>query len=127
MSPGDYGGTLMEVFVCPDCGRESHNPNDLLAGWCGACNDWTATGSFKVELHHEPGGLDWYLMRGRECTVALAPRARYCDRGRWLATLDVWGELALSIDSADGWPRYYFDKARALAEIRAWLEARKQL
>lgn len=29
------------AFTCPRCGRVSHNPHDLAAGYCGACHDWT--------------------------------------------------------------------------------------
>jgi len=28
-------------FVCPVCGRESWNPNDVREGWCGACHGYT--------------------------------------------------------------------------------------
>ena len=31
-----------ETFVCPRCGRESWNPNDLENLYCGACHWWTA-------------------------------------------------------------------------------------
>lgn len=30
-------------FTCPRCHRASHHPMDLRYGWCGACNDYTAT------------------------------------------------------------------------------------
>jgi hypothetical protein len=29
-------------FWCPRCHMVSHNPNDLLNGWCGNCCDQTA-------------------------------------------------------------------------------------
>jgi hypothetical protein len=32
--------------------------------------------------------------------------------------------LAIELDSADGWPRYYFDLAVAKRECEAWLEKR---
>jgi hypothetical protein len=66
----------------------------------------------------------WIL--GRECSIWLAPRPLWCDRGNWLATIDAWGKLGLSLDWADGWPRYYFDLDRAKAEIEAWLAKRRQ-
>jgi hypothetical protein len=34
-----YG--IPALFTCPKCGRTSHNPNDLVEGYCGACHDWT--------------------------------------------------------------------------------------
>lgn len=30
----------MTEFKCPDCGRVSHNPNDVLYRYCGACHRW---------------------------------------------------------------------------------------
>lgn len=34
--------------------------------------------------------------------------------------------IKLSLDQADGWPRYYFDLDRAQAEIADWLKVRGQ-
>ena len=65
-------------------------------------------------------------IKGRECTITLEPRPAYCDRGNFIAQLFPEGSLALDIDDADGWPRYYFDEERAKAEIIAWLEKRGQ-
>ena len=28
-------------FTCPRCGRVSYHPDDVAAGYCGACHDWT--------------------------------------------------------------------------------------
>ena len=59
---------------------------------------------------------------GLHCSIELKARPAYCDRGNWLATIDWWRPL--EIDGHDGWPRYYFDRARAKAEIEAWLDKR---
>lgn len=67
-----------------------------------------------------------WTIRGRNCYVWMDERPAYCDRGRWLARLEVTNGLALSIDYADGWPRYYFDRERAMLEIEAWLRNRKE-
>lgn len=64
---------------------------------------------------------------GLDCTITLEPRPGYCDRGQFIAKLVPRGELVREIDDQDGWPRYYFDEARAKAEIHAWLEKRGQL
>lgn len=37
--PGPPPGELS--ITCPKCGRVSHNPTDILEGYCGACGDWT--------------------------------------------------------------------------------------
>lgn len=66
-------------------------------------------------------------IRGKDCMIGLEPRPPYCDRGHWIAKLEVLDDCQLHIDWADGWPRYYFDLERAKAEIEAWLQARKQL
>jgi hypothetical protein len=28
-------------FTCPRCSRTSHNPKDVIEGYCGACRGWT--------------------------------------------------------------------------------------
>lgn len=65
-------------------------------------------------------------IEGKDCTIELTPRPHYCDRGNFLATIDSRGNLHRELDWADGWPRYYFDQARAKAEIEAWLRKRGQ-
>lgn len=77
-----------------------------------------------IEPPNYPGN---YWILGRECTIWLHPRPAWCDRGNYHATLDATGDLARSIDWADGWPRYYFDLGRAKAELEAWLKRRQQL
>lgn len=32
---------LERSFTCPVCGLTSHNPVDVLEGYCGACHRWT--------------------------------------------------------------------------------------
>ena len=71
----------------------------------------------------------WWI-QGADCRVFLVPRPNHCDRGRFLAQLDLDPRRepeALHVDSADLWPRYYFDFERAKAEVEAWLIARKQV
>lgn len=64
---------------------------------------------------------------GRDCVISVEPRPHYCDRGNYIAKLSsTTGALALDIDRADGWPRYYFDLTVAQQECEAWLVKRKQ-
>jgi ribosomal protein L37E len=35
-------------FVCPRCGAESFNRNDLREGYCGRCHDWTGRSLYDV-------------------------------------------------------------------------------
>lgn len=69
----------------------------------------------------------YFEITGRHCTVTIEARPHYCDRGEWIAKLHPTDLLALEIDNQDGWPRYYFDFDRAVAEIAAWLTKRNQL
>lgn len=66
---------------------------------------------------------------GRECAITIEPRPAHCDRGNLIANLfpHPCSQLDLEIiGCADGWPRYYFDLARAKLEIEAWLVKRGQ-
>lgn len=65
-------------------------------------------------------------IQGRECEISLESRPPYCDRGNFIAKLFPVGELALSIDGADRWPRYYFNYDTAKLEVEAWLKKREQ-
>lgn len=82
-----------------------------------------------VQVVHSDSGVSYLNIRGNHCLIALEPRPSYCNRGRFLAKLEVLEEHELCIDWADGWNpgRYYFDLDRAKAEIEAWLKARNQL
>lgn len=75
---------------------------------------------------------NYQVIRGKACEIILEPRPHYCDRGNFIAKIFLRDKtptaeiLALNLDEQDGWPRYYFDEARAKAEIEAWLVKRKQ-
>ena len=66
----------------------------------------------------------WWL-RGTRYAVWMAPRPPYCDRGQWLAHVEPL-VVPHDLDSADGWPRYYFDLDRAKAEVEAWMQKRER-
>lgn len=81
---------------------------------------------------------NWHLapwghsIMGKACEITLEARPHYCDRGNFIAKIhlrpgaDFKMIMELSLDDQDGWPRYYFDEARAKAECEAWLRKRKQ-
>jgi hypothetical protein len=81
-----------------------------------------------VEVEGMPG-LSWVKVLGRDCYLTVEGRPAYCDRGNWIvkAFLKPGKTVVdLSIDSADGFPRYYFGTACCASEITMWLQARGQ-
>jgi hypothetical protein len=66
----------------------------------------------------------WWSIERPYCQVTIEQRPPYCDRGRYLAKVFPSGHYVLEFDDQDGWPRYYFDWDRMLAELRAWLAVR---
>lgn len=84
----------------------------------------------------EPEGLTlgtpYLTLRVPGVVIYLEPRPAYCDRGRWKALVEPddtpqGRQLALSLDYADMFPRYYFDLDRAKLELEAWVRAREEL
>lgn len=82
-----------------------------------------------IDLPSTPGWMhvahhgSWIDVVGRCCRVSLEPRPTWCDRGHFVAKLDAGPEL--HIDGHDGWPRYYLDFDRAMAEVIAWITDRE--
>lgn len=78
-------------------------------------------------VEHAGIAITWWMIAGVDCDISVEPRPFYCDRGAYIAKLHPRGRLRLEVDGQDGWPRYYFDRDRALLEIEAWLDKRGQL
>lgn len=57
-------------------------------------------------------------------TVTVEMRPVYCDRGRYVVKAWSGDPTALTVDMADGFPRYYFHPDCAAREIHEWLKAR---
>jgi hypothetical protein len=83
-------------------------------------DDTVARGVWTIDSY----GCHWIY--GAHCAIWMAPRPAYCDRGRWLAHVEV-NSRDLNVDGQDMWPRYYFDLDRAKAEVEAWLRKRGEL
>lgn len=69
-----------------------------------------------------PEMFQLWRLRGRDCAVTIYPRPAYCNRGNYHALFDGTGA---TISGADPWPRYYFDLARAMAELEALIDKRQ--
>lgn len=70
-----------------------------------------------------------WTIRGAQCWIWMQRRPSHCDRGNWLAHIELLPAPPphpVLIDSADMWPRYYFDLDRAKLECEAWLKKRQQ-
>ena len=63
---------------------------------------------------------------GRADRVYRDASIHYCDRGRWLLNADSKDPTKITLDWADGFPRYYFEDECLLREMKAWLFARGQ-
>jgi len=93
------------------------NPHDKPSAWLSVYSKADKTDFLPFEA-----------IRGRDCEITLDRRPYYCDRGNYIARLETarGSPLALSIDGADMWPRYFFNYYHAKAEIEAWLKKRGQ-
>lgn len=69
----------------------------------------------------------YQFVKLEQCEIHLSRRNWYCDRGAWDANVYPVdrSELSLSLDYADGFPRYYFDETRAKLEMECWAKKRK--
>lgn len=54
----------------------------------------------------------------------ISTRPHYCDRGRWLVHAESSNPALLTIDWADGFPRYYFHTECLVKEVQSWLATR---
>jgi hypothetical protein len=50
-----------------------------------------------------------------------------CDRGNFIVKVFPRGDLALSLDEFDAFPRYYFGVQACADEVAAWMRARHLL
>ena len=53
----------------------------------------------------------------------IGQRPHYCDRGRWLVHVETRDPIALSLDAADGFPRYYYKDKSLVTEVVSFIEA----
>lgn len=79
-------------------------------------------GRWQGEVHFLSGS--YATLQGTGCYITLEGRPHYCDRGNYLAKLHVEDPRLVHVDDQDGWPRFYFDLDRSMAECEAWMRKR---
>jgi hypothetical protein len=67
-------------------------------------------------------GDTWELEIDGQRIAHLEERPKYCNRGRYIARIDMHG---IEISNSDPWPRYYFSLTYGMAEVAQWLSAHK--
>jgi len=76
----------------------------------------------------EVGDITRYLeIKVEQAWITIEPRPLYCDRGNFIVKVTPYGDLALSLDEQDGFPRYYFGPLACADEIHAWMSCRRIL
>ena len=80
----------------------------------------------RMQTHDGVEVDSWLTCQTDQASVSILRRPPHCDRGRFLALVEPenGSELALSLDEADGFPRYYFDEAVAQWEMGEWMHRR---
>jgi hypothetical protein len=71
--------------------------------------------------------VDWLRIEVPQAMIAVESRPHYCDRGNFIVKVFPRGDLALSLDSQDAFPRYYFGVLAVVTELCAWMQARQIL
>lgn len=74
--------------------------------------------------HEEPAAAGWLKVEVDQALVTIEARPYYCDRGNFIVKVFPRGDLALSLDSQDGFPRYYFGVLACADELCAWMKVR---
>jgi hypothetical protein len=69
----------------------------------------------------------WLKIDVAQAQITIEPRPHYCDRGNFIVKVFPHGDLALSLDSQDGFPRYYFGVQACADEVHEWMRVRKIL
>lgn len=68
----------------------------------------------------------WIEVDLESCSFTVQKRPPYCDRGSYTWLCDSKDQRVLTIEEADGFPRYYFHVASLTMEMEAWCKVRGQ-
>lgn len=80
-----------------------------------------------VEVAGVDGYTRWLKIDVPQAEITVESRPVYCDRGNFIVKVFPRGDLALSLDEHDGFPRYYFGPLACADEIFAWMQCRHLL
>lgn len=85
--------------------------------------------ALQIESQGLPTRLDAYgtlFIELEPIKIWIMRRPDYCDRGRWLVHAESTDPALLCIDSADGFPRYYFFDECLIQELTEWIRIRQK-
>jgi hypothetical protein len=68
-------------------------------------------------------GAYFFYVECEQAKIWVEARPGYCNRGRFLVNAETIDPAVLSIDWADGFPRYYFGVEACVSELLAWMKA----
>jgi hypothetical protein len=69
----------------------------------------------------------WFVIDVEQAQITIEGRPHYCDRGNFIVKVFPRGDLALSLDDQDGFPRYYFGVQACADEVHEWMRVRRIL
>ncbi len=75
-------------------------------------------------IHTEPDDTGTLNIIVPPIKAWITERPYYCDRGRWQLNAESTDPAKLTIDWADGFPRYYFHEDSLVMELATWLMTR---
>ena len=80
-----------------------------------------------ISVERKRESQDYLEIRVEQAWITIETRPIYCDRGNFIVKVTPYGDLALSLDEQDGFPRYYFGPLACADEIHAWMSCRRIL
>lgn len=80
-----------------------------------------------IPVTREDSVAGWLKIDVPQAMISIEARPHYCDRGNFIVKVFPRGDLALSLDSQDAFPRYYFGVAACASEIHEWMRVRQIL
>lgn len=80
-----------------------------------------------VPVERKESAVGYLEVKVPQALITIESRPHYCDRGNFIVKVTPYGDLALSLDGQDGFPRYYFGVLACADEVHAWMQTRRLL